>query len=126
MRLMIVDEHPGTREMIWTFLALPGVTLCECASGNEALDRVREFKPDWVTMGIAMPGLDGFQTTKALLLAHPSARVVIVSNLDEPHLRQSAHDAGAMYFILKEGILALRMILVREMIAGIPPATDHD
>jgi DNA-binding NarL/FixJ family response regulator len=126
MRLMIVDDHPGTREMIWTFLTLPGATFCECASGNEALDRVREFKPDWVTMGISMPGLDGFQSTKALLLEYPSARVVIVSSLDEPHLRQSAHDAGATYFILLESILALRMILVREMTAGIPPAAGHD
>ena len=123
---MIVDDHPGTRKMIWTILTLPGVTFCQCASGHEALDRAREFKPDWVTMGIMMPGLDGFQAAKALLLEHPSARVVIVSSLDEPHLRQSAKDAGAAYFILKESLLALRMILVREMFAGNPPAADHD
>lgn len=123
---MIVDDHPGTREMIRIFLTLPGLTFCECTSGNEALDRVREFKPDWVTMGITMPGLDGFQSTKALLLEHPSARVVIVSNLDEPHLRQSARDAGATYFILKGNILTLRMILVREMFGDTPPAADHD
>ena len=39
MKLMIVDDHPGTREMIRKFLGLPGITFCECASGDEALLR---------------------------------------------------------------------------------------
>jgi CheY-like chemotaxis protein len=126
MRLMIVDDHPNTREMIRKFLASPGISVCECASGQEALEQVREFKPHWVTMDINMPGLDGFQSTKAILKEHPSARVVIVSSYNEPHFRQFAHSAGAVSFILKENILALRLMLSRDMDGGTPSAsTSH-
>ncbi len=124
MRLMIVDDHPGTREMIRKFLTTPGVTFCECASGNEALGRAREFKPDWVTMDINMPGLNGFQSTKALLLEHPSAHIVIVSSFNDPHFRQFAHEAGAVCFILKDNILALRMMLAQEMEGGTPASAN--
>jgi len=115
MRLMIVDDHTGSREMIRKFLASPGISFCECASGVEALERAREFKPHWITMDIKMPGLDGFQSAKAILAEHPSAHVVIVSSYSEPHFRQFAHTAGAVSFILKENILALRVMLEREM-----------
>ncbi len=122
---MIVDDHSSTREMIRKFLTSPGVTFCECASGNEALSQVREFKPHWVTMDINMPGLNGFQCTKALLQEHPDARVVIVSSFNEPHFRQFAHDAGAVSFILKENILALRMMMVQNAPGEIPPAATN-
>jgi DNA-binding NarL/FixJ family response regulator len=118
---MIVDDHSSTREMIRKFLTSPGVMFCECASGSEALAQVREFKPHWVTMDINMPGLNGFQCTKALLQEHPDARVVIVSSFNEPHFRQFAHDAGAVSFILKENILALRMMMVQKAPGEIPP-----
>jgi CheY-like chemotaxis protein len=122
---MIVDDHSSTREMIRKFLTSPGITFCECASGNEALAQVREFKPHWVTMDINLPGLNGFQCTRALLQEHPDARVVIVSSFNEPHFRQFAHDAGAVSFILKENILALRMMLVQEASGGISPAAAN-
>jgi DNA-binding NarL/FixJ family response regulator len=122
---MIVDDHPSTREMIRKFLTSPGVTVCECASGSEALAQVRDFKPHWVTMDINMPGLNGFQCTRALLLEHPEARVVIVSSFNEPHFRQFAHDAGAMGFILKENILALRMMLAQDMGGGLLAASNN-
>ena len=125
MRLMIVDDHASTREMIRKFLTSPGVTFCECASGDEALAQAREFKPHWVTMDINMPGLNGFQCTRALLQEHPDARVVIVSSFNEPHFRQFAHDAGAVSFILKENILALRMMLAQEMVGGTPAAITN-
>ena len=60
---MIVDDHASTREMIRKFLDFPGMTYCECSSGDEAVSFAREFKPSWVTMDVHMPGLNGFQST---------------------------------------------------------------
>jgi CheY-like chemotaxis protein len=112
---MIVDDHAPAREMIRQFLALPGMTFCECASGDEALQRAREFKPHWITMDVNMPGLNGFQSTEALRVEHPSARVIIVTAHNEPHFRQLSLEAGAVALISKENLLALRTMLTREM-----------
>jgi DNA-binding NarL/FixJ family response regulator len=124
---MIVDDHAPAREMIRQFLALPGVTFCECASGEEALQQVREFKPHWVTMDVNMPGLHGFQSTEALRAELPSARVVIVSSFSETHYHQLSRTAGAVAFISKENLMSLRTLLAREM-AGtyFPPVGGGD
>jgi DNA-binding NarL/FixJ family response regulator len=116
MKLMIVDDHPGTRGMIRKFLGcIPGITFCECVSGEEAVRLARGFKPDWVTMDIHMPGLNGFESTKALLLEHPSLRVLIVTADSQPHFPKMSRDAGAVGLLAKENILGLRVILEREM-----------
>lgn len=93
---------------------MPGLTVEECASGNDALARVRDFRPHWVTMDIQMPGLNGFDTTRAIKEAHPEARVMIVTSFNDPHFRKLADSAGASGFILKENLLALRLMLEKE------------
>lgn len=113
-RLLIVDDQASARELIRSFLAMPGVTFHECESGQDAINAARDFKPHWVTMDIKMPGSDGFETTKALKRAHPDARVLIVTSFNDPHFRDLAHSSGAAGFILKENLLALRLMLERE------------
>jgi CheY-like chemotaxis protein len=113
-RLLIVDDHANARELIRTFLTMPGVAFQEAASGHDALARVREFKPHWVTVDIQMPGLNGFETVKAIKEEHPEACVLIVTSFNEPHFRELARTSGAVGFILKENLLALRMMLERE------------
>jgi CheY-like chemotaxis protein len=114
-KLLIVDDHASTRQVIRRFLTMPGVTFMECASGEEALACVPEFKPNWVTMDIKLPGLNGFESTRAIKQAHPPARVLIVSAYNEPQFHELARASGAVGFILKENILALRMMLEEEL-----------
>jgi CheY-like chemotaxis protein len=114
---MIVDDHAHTREMIRKFLDFPGITFCECSSGDEAVAAAREFKPSWVTMDVHMPGLNGFQSTKALRVEHPAARVMIVTSDNQPHFRQLSREVGAVGLLAKENLMALRMMLEQE-IAG--------
>jgi CheY-like chemotaxis protein len=111
MKLMIVDDHAGARQMIREMLTFPGVTLCECASGNEALEKAREFKPDWITMDIRMPGLNGFQAASLLQDAYPATRIVFVTNDNHPHLRQMARVVGAVAYFQKENLPELRELL---------------
>ncbi|HEV2327576.1 MAG TPA: response regulator [Verrucomicrobiae bacterium] len=113
-RLLIVDDHPNARDLIRGFLTMPGLTVQECASGHDALARVREFRPHWVTMDIQMPGLNGFETTRAIKEVHPDARIMIVTSFNDPHFRKLADSAGASGFILKENLLALRLMLENE------------
>jgi two-component system, NarL family, response regulator DesR len=122
MRLMIVDDHASTREMIRNFLDLPGIMFCECASGEEALRQAREFKPNWITVDVNMPGLDGFQAAEALRAEHPAAHIIIVTGYNEPHFRKLSNSAGAVGLICKENLAALHMMLSQEMARPVPPA----
>ncbi len=128
MKLMIVDDHPGARKLIREVLARPGDTVCECASGNEAVARAKDFQPDWVTMDVHMPGLSGFQTASAIRATLPLTRVVMVTNDDGPGLRLAALQAGAVSHVAKENLLALRELVAGPAAATVPgsaaPAQD--
>src|SRR5882757_1739903 len=115
MKLMIVDDHAGTREMIRKFLSLPGIIFCECASGDEALKCAREFQPDWITLDVNMPGLNGFQSAEALRIQNPLARVMIVTGYNEPHFRKLSNAVGAVGLICKENLMTLHAILSDEL-----------
>jgi CheY-like chemotaxis protein len=126
MKLMIVDDHASTREMIRNFLSLPGITFRECASGDEALKCAREFQPDWVTLDVNMPGLNGFQSAEALRLQNPSARVMIVTGYNEPHFRKLSNSVGAVDLICKENLMTLHTILSDELARPVPSlSTNH-
>ncbi len=127
---MIVDDHANSRELIRSFLKIPGMTFHECASGPEAIASARDFKPHWITMDIKMPGMDGFEAIKSIKQAHPEAKVIIVTSFNEKQFRDRAHTEGAVGFILKENLLALRLLLEEESkepgrAALTPAGVDH-
>ena len=120
MKLMIVDDHPATRKMIRQLLDGPSVKFCECGSGDEALEHARDFQPDWVTMDIHMPGLNGLKATTEIIKHSPHSRVLIVTADNHPYLRGMAHLAGAIGFVCKENLMELRTLVPS---ASVPPAT---
>jgi PAS domain S-box-containing protein len=88
-------------------------TVLECASGDEAVALARDFKPDVVTMDVRMPGTCGFEAARAIRRLHPAGRVVMVTSHDEPYLRQTAADVGAVGYVLKDNLSELRQLAVR-------------
>lgn len=111
MKFMIVDDHEGMRTLIRQLIAGPGDAVLECASGDEALDKLGDFKPDCVTMDVSMPGLCAFKTTRSIRATHPSARVIFVSSHDQPDYRRAAQEAGAVGFVMKENLSDLYLFI---------------
>lgn len=80
--IMIVDDSIVTRHEIEELLKGTDFdVICQCRSGEEALEAFEREKPDIVTMDIVMPGMDGIETSKRLLERHPKAGIVILSSL---------------------------------------------
>ncbi|MBR5486186.1 MAG: response regulator [Oscillospiraceae bacterium] len=72
-----------------------------CPDGETALEKYSEYKPDLVTVDIVMPGIDGFETAKALLEKHPDAKIVMVSSLAFDETMEEAKELGTLGFIAK-------------------------
>ena len=99
MRIMIVDDHPGFRQVVKKLLQAAGTEFLECGDGHEAFRQYALFHPDIVLMDVAMKELDGLRATKRIVGVYPGARILMLTQYDDPELRSAAERAGAVgYF----------------------------
>lgn len=106
LRILLVDDSAEFLESAARFLSndqeilLVGIA----HSGYEALARVAELRPDLVLIDLAMPGLNGLETTRLMKAGGAAPRVVIMTFHDTTEYRQAARDATADGFIAKSAI----------------------
>jgi AmiR/NasT family two-component response regulator len=72
----------------------------DCGRGDQAIELVRELKPDVVILDIKMPGLDGIETCRRISRERDAA-VVILTAFSQRDLIESARDAGALAYLVK-------------------------
>lgn len=101
-RVMVVDDSRIQEVQIRSMLEGTDYEVaCYCRSGEDALAVYDEVKPDLVTMDIIMPGMDGLETARTILEAHPEAKIVMVSSLAYDDTINESKEIGAKDFIFK-------------------------
>jgi DNA-binding NarL/FixJ family response regulator len=111
MKLLIVENNPSVRRVIRSVVATIADEIYECDDGADAAPAYAAHKPDWVLMDIAMKNVNGITATKLIKDQYPDAKIIIITNFDEPDLRESALQAGACGYVLKENLLEARRLL---------------
>ena len=119
MRVLIVDDCAQLRRAVRSLLCDLVEEAYEACDGAEALDACRGRRPEWVLIDVRMPGMDGISATRLLKAAFPETNVLVMTNFDDPGLREAAAAAGASAFVLKDDLLALRRVLAAR--SGGPP-----
>ena len=72
-----------------------------CRSGEEALKRYEEIKPDVVTLDIVMPGMDGLETCEEMRSRWPESKIFMVSSMAYEDMINRAAAMGAKSFLFK-------------------------
>ena len=98
---MIVDDAAVMRIRLRDILETKYKVVAEASNGQEALDLYDQYEPDFVTLDITMPQLNGIEALERLLSAHPEAKVVIVSAVGQKRMVFDAISKGAKDFIIK-------------------------
>jgi CheY-like chemotaxis protein len=111
MKVLIVDDSKPMRQLISTFITDLSGAIFECGDGSEALAAYRKHRPDIVLMDLKMAVMDGLTATQQIRQYFPDAKIVIVSQWDDPPLREAARLAGAETIVSKADLLPLRLIL---------------
>ena len=111
MRVLIVDDNSGVRRLIRRLVSDLADSIDECDDGAEAVTMYEALLPDWVLMDIGMKHVDGLEATSAIKSAYPDARILIVTNFDDPGLRDAARKAGACGYVVKDDLFRVREII---------------
>ena len=65
-KILIVDDSPTERAFLEGLLSKAGFTIVVASSGEEGVERAKQEVPDLILMDVVMPGLNGFQATRAI------------------------------------------------------------
>lgn len=111
MNLLIVEDNPKMRRMIRSIVTDLAERIDECTDGGEALALYAAHPPDFVLMDIQMKNVGGIAATRQIRERFADARIIIVTNYNDAAFRESAREAGAFDYVLKENLLEVRRIL---------------
>ena len=65
-RILVVDDSATERHMLRDLLTKAGYDVVSSENGEDAIVKARQVKPDLILMDVVMPGLNGFQATRAI------------------------------------------------------------
>lgn len=105
IRVLIVDDSPLAQEMIAAILSTdPEISIVgKAADGMDAVQKVRELKPDIVTMDIEMPVMDGLEAIEKIMALN-AVPILVVTTRSDAKTAYAAISKGALDLIPKPDI----------------------
>lgn len=100
--VLVVDDENDSREMLKTYFESRGFDVCEAEDGYEAVEKALEHHPDLVVMDMAMPLVDGVNSTRAMRQHEDLQDIPIIALTAFGSFYESrAREAGCNDFVLK-------------------------
>ncbi len=103
IRVLLVDDHAMFRAGIKALLEADSriTVIGEASTGDEAVDRARELKPDVVVMDLSMPGSNGLEATRRIVALELDTNVLVLTVHAEEEYLVPVVDAGASGYLTK-------------------------
>ncbi|HEV2348885.1 MAG TPA: response regulator transcription factor [Terriglobia bacterium] len=99
-RILVVDDEPQIRRVLRTALVAGGYTVRDVRSGEEALEKLREERPDLTIVDINLPGISGFEVCREIRETS-DAPIIMLSVRNSEKDKVKALDAGADDYVVK-------------------------
>ena len=101
-RILIVDDHPLTRDALAGLLSQNGFDVVgQAGSGEEAIAQAAELRPDLVLLDLSMPEMSGLEALPQVRHAAPGAEVVVLTASEDEASLLGAIRGGAAGYLLK-------------------------
>jgi NarL family two-component system response regulator LiaR len=122
IKIVIADDHNVVRSGISAFLDVfdDFELVGEASNGREAVKLCDTKHPDVVLMDLVMPEMDGAQATQLIHEKYPDIRVIVLTSFKEDNLVESALQAGAIGYLLKNVSADEIADAIRSAVAGRP------
>ena len=122
--LLLVDDNPTFLGIAKRFLqeqfAGEVEVVAVAGTGEQGLLLAEQFGPRVALVDLAMPGLNGFETTRRLKALQPGVHVIVLTLLDEADYRAAALAAGASEFVCKNALYTDLLPAIRRVVQPAP------
>jgi DNA-binding NarL/FixJ family response regulator len=127
IRILCVDDHRIVREGIALIVSRePDMKVVGfAATGEEAVERWRLYRPDVTLMDLRLDGMGGLDAIRAIRAEDPTARIVVLTMYQGDEDIHQALGAGAVTYLLKHALSDDLIQTVRDVHAGGHPIADE-
>jgi len=103
LRILIADDHEIVRQGLRSLVeSHTGWEVCgEAVDGSDAIQKVRELKPDIIALDIGMPRVNALDAAREILRENPKAKILFLTIYDTEQVVKTAVHVGAKGLILK-------------------------
>ena len=127
-RLLVVDDEPNIVELLSASLRFAGFEVETAASGLEAVETARSYRPDLLVLDVMMPGLDGFGVVRRLRQEGVRTPVVFLTAKDTTEDKVTGLTLGGDNYVtkpfsLEEVVARIRAVLRR--VSASPGSATH-
>ena len=77
-KILVVDDSPTERHFLSSLLTKQGYQVSLAENGEEAMAKAKLEKPDLIIMDVVMPGLNGFQATRAITKDEETKNIPVI------------------------------------------------
>jgi two-component system, NarL family, invasion response regulator UvrY len=118
--VMLVDDHSVVRMGFRLLLeGSPDIrVVAEAESGEDAMRRFDEARPDVVVMDISMPGIGGLEAIRRILARDASARILVLSAHEDAMHARRVLEAGAAGYLTKRSAAEALIQAIRQVGQG--------
>jgi DNA-binding response OmpR family regulator len=103
-RILILEDEKPIGKALQLKLEKVGFFVDLVSNGEEAFDKITEFKYDLIITDIMMPKMDGFRFMELLREKNIKIPVIVASNLGQEEDEKKARDLGAVGYFVKSGV----------------------
>jgi two-component system OmpR family response regulator len=100
-RVLVVDDELEFRKVLVEHLEDRGFEVVEAQDGEQALDRLTDFRPHLVLLDVMMAGMGGVETLQRIRTAAPDTCVIMVTAVEDLDAARGALALGAADYVTK-------------------------
>jgi two-component system, NarL family, response regulator DevR len=103
VRILIADDHSVVRAGLRALLERQGRfrVVGEAGTGEEAVAKAQELRPDVAVLDVRMPGVSGIEACRQIVQSVEGCKVIMLTSYAEDELLFAAIQAGASGYVLK-------------------------
>ena len=102
VRVLVVDDHAGVRNMICSLLSQdPTHVIFQTANGEDAVKKADQLQPDLVLLDIGLQGMTGLEAARQISKISPQTKIIFLSQHDSLHMANEALKIGGHGYVSK-------------------------
>lgn len=120
MRVLIVDDYDAVRKGVCAILSSRlDIEVCgEAANGQEAVEKAKTLRPDFIILDATMPVLNGFDAAREILKILPTVPILMLSMHQHQQFVDEAKKAGVRGYVTKAQVADALLQAVDVLLSG--------